>query len=76
MNMPGFNAECALYSNHDRYLTRFFTAPSPQVIPQKINRACWNKSFNRTFRRCIEIGYGEYPCAAVATDLADSACDF
>ncbi len=76
MNMPGFTAECALYINHDRYLTCICTAPNQQVIPQRVNDKCWWRSFERTYFRCVTIGYSIEACMQTASDLADSVCDF
>lgn len=76
MNMPGFAAECALNSNHGRYLTRTCTIPNQQVIPQRINQACWIRAAIRTSIRCLNLGYSSELCAQTASDLADSVCDF
>lgn len=75
-NLPWFTAECALYSNHDRYMTRICTASNQKVIPQKINDKCWMDRFERTYFRCVSIGYDLEPCMKVAAGLADSVCDF
>jgi hypothetical protein len=77
MKMPGFTAESALYSGQDRYRNCARIAPSPQVIPQVINRACWDFKFNRTFTHCMLFTSGDMPdCIEVAADLAELVCDF
>ena len=76
MNMPGFSGERSLYSHHDRYVTRICTASNQQVIPQTINDKCWIDRFERTYFRCVSIGYDLDPCMEVAAGLADSVCDF
>lgn len=75
-NLPCFTAECALYSNRNRYVARIRTASNQQVIPQKINNKCWSDRFERTYLRCVSIGYDLEPCIEVAVGLADSVCDF
>ena len=52
MNTPGFTAEFALYSDHDRYQNRARLAPNPQVIPQAIDVDCYMRRFKRTWLRC------------------------
>ena len=76
MNMPRFTAANSLYSNHSRYLAQTSTAPNPQVIPQRINQACWIRAALRTSFRCLNLGYSAELCAQTASDLADSVCDF
>lgn len=76
MNMPGFTAEYVLYRNHDRYVSRMNTVSKQHVIPQKINDTCWMNRFERTYFRCVSIGYDIESCMQVAAGLADSVCDF
>jgi hypothetical protein len=76
MNMPRFTAELALSSSQGGYRTCIQMAPTPQVIPQRINQACWLRAFIRTSFRCVNAGYSSDQCAQVAGDLADSVCDF
>ncbi len=76
MNMPRFTAELALSSSQGGYQTCIRMAPTPQVIPQRINQACWRRAFIRTSFRCEGLGYSSDLCWQVASDLADSVCDF
>jgi hypothetical protein len=77
VNLPGFTAESALYNGQDPYQNCTPMAPGSQVIPQVINRACWDFKFNRTFTNCMLFAGGDMPdCIEVAADLADLVCDF
>jgi len=76
MNMPGFTAERSLYRSRERLVTGICTVSNQQVIPQTINDTCWMNRFERTYFRCVSIGYDLEPCMQVAAGLADSVCDF
>ena len=79
MNMPGFTAEGALYSNHKHHPTSVHTSTSPlssnpQVTPQ-LRIGCFIRSASRTYRRCVGLGYDSRVCAQLAIDLGLSVCD-
>jgi len=80
MNMPGFAAEGALYSNRKHYTTCLHTSTnllstSPQVTPQ-LRMGCFISAVARTYSRCIGLGkYDSGACAEVAFDLGLSVCD-
>ena len=76
MSLPGSTAESSLTNKGGHYTTRTSIGPSSEVIPQRINQACWIRAFIRTSVRCINLGYGADLCAETAGDLADSVCDF
>jgi len=80
MNMPGFTAEGALYSNHKHYLTSVHTSTNPlstnpQVTPQ-LRIGCFINAAVRTYNRCVGLGYDSGACAQLATDLGLSVCDY
>jgi hypothetical protein len=75
-DMPGFTAESGLYSGQDRYQNCARMAATLQVIPQVLNRNCWERVSQRTYWHCRYIGYDWRPCVEVAVDLANSVCDY
>jgi hypothetical protein len=78
MNMPGFSAECALYSNHKNYWTAVHTSmnqltTSPQVTPQ-LQIACFIIAAGATYGRCVGLGYDSGACFDLAVDLGLLVC--
>jgi hypothetical protein len=76
INMPGFTAEYALFSERKSYVNQISITTNPLVILQAIDQHCWNRRFIRTFHHCMDLGgFSGYQCAVTAMDLADSVCD-
>jgi hypothetical protein len=76
MKLPGFTAEQTLYDGQKAYPARIGFFQRPQIIPQRINGACWIRVAFRANFRCLSLGYSSDLCAETASDLADSVCDF
>ena len=76
MTTPRLSAVKSVYKSSGSYHTgSSLWRSDAQVLPQRINYRCYFARAERTYQRCVSLGYSGDACQQVAIGLVASVCE-